>query len=139
MPHTAPADNPTTKSSDLPAAPEVAPRSAHSYSGEGTGRLEESKPDAAATGLRAGQRQLGRAQSAGSPASPAAAGGDSLGDEVRVHSTSVQQADWLLQLAIKQSACCCDPACLLNSLRHQQDAPGSRKMMLAVNVATAVV
>lgn len=120
--HTVPAGTSTSKSSDLPAAPEVAPRSAHSYSGEGTGRLEARNPDAAAAGLGAGQRRLRRSQSADSPAS-AAAGGDSLGDEVRVHNSSA--AGWLAAAAdygatstLLWSGLCVD----LNQTR--QDAPG---------------
>jgi len=47
-----------------PAAPEVAARSAHGYSGAGIGRVEARASDAAAAGLGAGQRRLGKAWSA---------------------------------------------------------------------------
>lgn len=58
-----------------PAAPEVASRSAHSYSGAGIGRVEARATDAAAAGLGAGQRRLGKAWSADAPGAAAAAGG----------------------------------------------------------------
>lgn len=57
----------TDDSTTLPAAPEIASRSAHTYSGEGTGRVEARTSDAAAAGLGAGQRRLGRAWSADTP------------------------------------------------------------------------
>lgn len=73
---------PTTPShagdTDLnPAAPKVSCRSAHSYSGQGTGRVEARMTDAAAAGLGSAQPRVGRSRSADSPAESAATVGKS--------------------------------------------------------------
>jgi hypothetical protein len=61
------------------AAPEVSSRSAHSYSGQGTGCVEARMADAAAAGMGAAHRRMGRSRSADSPGSAAAVTGGKSG------------------------------------------------------------